>query len=226
MKKLIIAIDGPAGSGKSTTAKLVAQKLGFIYIDTGAMYRSITYMALKNNLLDNTDALTAAVKKVKIRLSYENECTRVFLDEEDVTDAIRSPEINANVSYVSAIGPIREEMIKLQRSMGDHDGVVMEGRDIGTVVFPDADLKVFMVAALQTRAQRRFEELTLRGRKADLNDVKDNLESRDTIDSSREVNPLMKAEDAIEVDTTHVTIEDQVNMIVNLARKKMELPNA
>lgn len=224
MKKIIIAIDGPAGSGKSTTAKLVAQQLGFLYIDTGAMYRAVTYMAIKNNLLDNTGALTEAVKKAKITLSYENDCTKVSLNNEDVTEAIRNPEINANVSFVSAIGPIREEMIRQQREMGSRNGVVMEGRDIGTVVFPDADLKVFMVAALQTRAQRRFEELTLHGKKAALMDVMENLETRDSIDSSREVNPLMKAADAIEIDTTHVTIDNQVSLIVNLAKKKMELP--
>ncbi|MBI2420323.1 MAG: (d)CMP kinase [Ignavibacteriales bacterium] len=226
MKKIIIAIDGPAGSGKSTTAKLVAQQLGFLYIDTGAMYRAVTYMAIQNNLLDDTYSLTDDDKKAKITLSYENDCTKVSLNNEDVTEAIRNPEINANVSFVSAIGPIREEMIRQQREMGSRNGVVMEGRDIGTVVFPDADLKVFMVAALQTRAQRRFEELTLHGKKAALLDVMENLETRDSIDSSREVNPLMKAADAIEIDTTHVTIDNQVSLIVNLAKKKMELPDA
>ncbi|MCE1187820.1 MAG: (d)CMP kinase [Ignavibacteria bacterium] len=221
MKKIIIAIDGPAGSGKSTTARLVAMKLGYLYIDTGAMYRAVTYLALKENILHDTSAIVERLKKSDLRLIYKDGVTTVLLNEEDVSEQIRYPEINANVSFISKIKEVREELVRAQRKMGESDGIVMEGRDIGTVVLPHADLKIFMVAALQTRAQRRLEEFTVKGKALELDEVKANLAHRDSIDSSREINPLTKADDAIEVDTTHQTIEDQVNYIVELARQRM-----
>lgn len=220
MKKIIIAIDGPAGSGKSTTAMRVADRLNYLYIDTGAMYRAVTYLAIKNNFEPDDPRLIDELTHSEIRLNYRDEITSVFLNDKDITGDIRTPEINQFVSPVSKVAAVRQELIRQQRIMGKQGGVVMEGRDIGTIVFPDADLKIFMVAELQTRAQRRLVEYASAGKDIDFSDVKENLEHRDKIDSSREVGPLMKAADAVEVDTTNLTIEEQVKYIVSLAEEK------
>ena len=221
MKKIIIAIDGPAGSGKSTTARLVAEKLKYLYIDTGAMYRAVTYLAMDKNLLEDIDAIVELLKSTKVSLCYENGETRVFVNEREITEEIRSREINDQVSYISTIGGVRKELVQQQQKMGEVGGVVMEGRDIGTVVFPKADVKIFMVAALDTRAERRLKEFEDAGKQSTLTDVKTNLAKRDTIDSSRQLNPLVKAAEAVEVDTTHLSIDEQVEMIVKLAQEKI-----
>lgn len=221
MKKIIIAIDGPAGSGKSTTAKLVAEKMNYLYIDTGAMYRAVTYMAMEKNILEDTQAIVDLLQKSNLNLSYENGETRVFIGDEEVTEQIRSKEVNDQVSYISTIAGVRRQLVQLQQHMGNEGGVVMEGRDIGTVVYPNAELKIFLVAALDTRAERRLREFEIKGKHSSFSDVKSNLEKRDTIDSSRTLNPLVKAEEAVEVDTTHLTIEEQVDFIVKLAKKKV-----
>lgn len=219
-KKLIIAIDGPAGSGKSTSAKLVAQKLNYLYIDTGAMYRTITLLAIRHNVLNNSDAVIQLTKNTNIELEFKAGKTFVTANDEDVTEEIRQPEVNNNVSEVSKIPEVRQILVARQREMGQAGiGVVMEGRDIGTVVFPDADVKIFMTAAIDERAIRRTKEFIEKGKNIPLEDVKKNLEERDTIDSSRSVSPLSMAYDAVLVDTSKVTIDEQVDIILDKVKE-------
>ncbi len=214
-KKIIIAIDGPAASGKSSAAKYLAEKLGFIYLDTGAMYRAVTYLALKNNIQNDTKAIVELVKNLDMRLEFKNGVTNVFVDGEDVTDFIRSPEVSSMVSEVSIIPEVRNELVKLQRKIGENVDLVAEGRDTTTVVFPNADLKVFLTADIDERTKRRFEEYLLKGRTVTFEDVRANLSKRDRIDSSREHSPLSKADDAFELDTTNLTIDEEIQKIVD-----------
>ncbi|NWG28701.1 MAG: (d)CMP kinase [Ignavibacteriaceae bacterium] len=219
-KGLIIAIDGPAGSGKSTSAKLIAQKLGYIYIDTGAMYRAVTYLALENEAIENEARIIELARNCKINLSYEDGNVLVHLNDKDVTKEIRSAEVNAHVSDVSKISEVRRLLVEKQREMSiSGNGVVMEGRDIGTVVFPNADVKIFLTASLDTRADRRAREYSVSGFGIPVDEIKNNLSNRDKIDSSRNDSPLTKAEDAVEVDTTNVTIDEQVNLILEEVKK-------
>jgi cytidylate kinase len=214
-KRLIVAIDGPAGSGKSTSAKLVAQELGYLYIDTGAMYRAVTFLALKNNVLKNTKAIIEIAKKSNIDLKFINGITHVSVDENDITDDIRLPEVNLNVSDISAIAEVRKILVEKQRKLArENCGVVMEGRDIGTVVFPDANVKIFLIASIEERSRRRAKEYEEKSVPISLEEVKANLEQRDKIDSTRKISPLTKAPEAIEVDTSNVTIRQQVDMIL------------
>ena len=218
-KRLIVAIDGPAGSGKSTSAKLVAQKLGYLYIDTGAMYRAVTYLAIRNNVLNNFDAVIKIAETSDINLKFLNGATNVSVDGEDITNNIRTGEVNSKVSDVSKIKEVREALVFKQRKMAMKDGgVVMEGRDIGTVVFPDADVKIFLTASIEQRAKRRTKEYAEKGIEVSVNDIKNNLVKRDEIDSTREISPLTKADDAIVVDTSKVTIEEQVEIIIENIR--------
>lgn len=222
---MIIAIDGPAGSGKSTTAKIVANKLGFIYIDTGAMYRAVTYYALKNNLLEDKNQLIKKIKELKIDLSFNNNLTKVFLNDEDITDYLRTKAINEYVSEISKIPEIRIELVEKQRHFAENNNVVMEGRDIGTVVFPDADIKFFLVASIEERTKRRAKEFINKGENISFKQIEENLKQRDEIDSTRELSPLVKAQDAIEIDTTNLTIDGQVNLILKEIEKKSLLKN-
>lgn len=228
-KGLIIAIDGPAGSGKSTSAKLIAKKLGYLYIDTGAMYRAVTFHALQNEAIGDETRIVELARKCKINLEYKDSEVVVLLNDENVSNEIRSPEVNAHVSDVSKISEVRKLMVEKQRDMAkDGNGVVMEGRDIGTVVFPDADVKVFLTASLDTRASRRANEYIENGSSVVIEDIKNNLSSRDKIDSSRNDSPLIKAYDAVEVDTTNITIDEQVNKIleqvkITAKRKNVQL---
>ncbi len=220
-KKFIIAIDGPAGSGKSTSAKIVARRLGFLYIDTGAMYRAITYLALKKGIIENNNSIIEETKHSKIELKHSDGITTVLLNDENITDFIRTPEVNFNVSDVSKIQKVREILVQKQRQMAEENfGVVMEGRDITTVVFPDADVKVFMTASIEQRAERRVKEYEEKGVDVAIDDIRKNLLDRDRIDSSRNVSPLTKAPDAIEVNTSDVTIEEQVKIILNKVKEK------
>jgi cytidylate kinase len=214
-KKLIVAIDGPAGSGKSTTAKLLAQRLNYLYIDTGAMYRTITLFAIRNKILGNAEAITALSEKLDILLEFIKGETKVTVSGEDLSQAIRSFEVNQNVSDVSKIEGVRKILVKKQQKMGRNGGVVMEGRDITTVVFPDADVKIYLTAVIDERAKRRTLEYAQKGTKLPISEVKENLQRRDLIDSNREVSPLTQSPDAIEVDTSDVTIEEQVNIILS-----------
>ena len=215
-KRLIIAIDGPAGSGKSTSAKLVAQKLDYLYIDTGAMYRAITFLAIKQNVLNNPDAVINLAENTDIRLSFVDGTTGVYAGNMNITEEIRSKEVNANVSDVSKIEGVRTALVRKQRQMGlKSGGVVMEGRDIGTVVFPEADVKIFLTANINERAVRRAKEFKEKGVQVTTEEIKKSLELRDKIDSSREISPLIKAPDAVTVDTSKVTIEEQVDIILD-----------
>ncbi len=214
-KRLIIAIDGPAGSGKSTSAKLVAQKLGYLYIDTCAMYRAITFLAIKQNVLNNINAIINLAENIDIKLNFVNGTTEVYANGENITNEIRSKEVNSNVSEISRIEEVRTAMVRKQREMGmKSGGVVMEGRDIGTVVFPEADVKIFLTATIEQRAIRRAKEFEENGVNVTTEEIKKNLETRDNIDSTRKVSPLVKAPDAVIVDTSKVTIQEQVEIII------------
>ena len=225
-KGLIIAIDGPAGSGKSTSAKLIATKLGYVYIDTGAMYRAITYLALENEAINDELQIIELARNCKINLEYKDGEVIVLLNKRNISKEIRSTEVNSNVSNVSKISEVRKLLVEKQREMGAKGkGVVMEGRDIGTVVFPNADVKIFLTASLDIRANRRTKEYNEHGSKVLVDDVKSNLSNRDKIDSSRNHSPLTKASDAVEVDTTNVTIDEQVNLILEEAKKVADKKN-
>lgn len=214
-KNLIVAIDGPAGSGKSTSAKLVAQKLGYVYIDSGAMYRAITYLALKKKILDNEKAISELANNSDIHLEYIDGETRVKIDGKDITEELRAIDVNQNVSEVSRIEEVRKALVKKQKVMGNQDrGLVMEGRDITTVVFPNADVKIFLTASIEQRAKRRAEEYEKKGISVSLDEIKKNIIERDKIDSTRKLSPLKKAPDAIEIDTSKVSIEEQVDLIL------------
>lgn len=221
-KKLVIAIDGPAASGKSTTARLVAARLGYLHIDTGAMYRAFTLKLLRSGL-DGfySRKIAQLAEATRIELQPENGSLKVLLDGEDVTEKIRSPEVTAAVSSVSTVREVRLAMVKEQRRLGKAGGVVLEGRDIGTVVFPDADLKIFMVASIEARALRRQREMEAQGIVADLETLIKEIRERDEKDSSREESPLRKADDAIELDTSTMTIDEQVEFVVQKAKEKI-----
>jgi cytidylate kinase len=219
-KKLIVAIDGPAGSGKSTSAKLIAQKLGYLYIDTGAMYRAITFVAINQNIMEDTEAIVKTAENSDIKLKYINGTTQVFVNGIDITEDIRTHELNDKVSTVSKIAGVRKALVKKQQMMKNEGaGIVMEGRDIGTVVFPDADVKIFLTAALDERASRRAKEYERKGKGVSVHKIKSNLSMRDAIDSTRESNPLIKADDAIEVDSSKISIEEQVEIIFKQVKK-------
>jgi len=225
-KGLIVAIDGPAGSGKSTSAKLIAKKLGYVYIDTGAMYRAITYLALENEAINDESRIIELARNCKIDLDYKDGEVIVLLNGRNISKEIRSAEVNSHVSDVSKISEVRKVLVEKQRDMGAKgSGVVMEGRDIGTVVFPNADLKIFLTASLDIRANRRTKEYNENGSKVFVDDIKNNLSSRDKIDSNRNDSPLTKASDAVEVDTTNVTIDEQVNLILEEAKKVADKKN-
>ncbi len=213
----IIAIDGPAGSGKSTTARLLAARLGYQYLDTGAMYRAVTLMALRGGI-DPSDgpALSELAKKLNITFKTEADINRVFVDGEEVTDDIRTPEVTRHVSEVSAHKGVREAMVARQKELGRHGGIVAEGRDTTTVVFPDADVKVYLQASVEERAKRRVKDLARLGVETTFEEQVADIERRDAYDSGREHSPLTQAPDAHVVDTTDCTIEQQVEAILAL----------
>lgn len=215
----IIAIDGPAGAGKTTTAKEVARRLNFLHLDTGAMYRAVALKVLRSGIpLNRSDAIAAIADRTDVRLQYQNGNQRVLLDGEDVTDQLRSAEVTQAVTPVCEIPAVRGKMVQLQRSTGERGGVVAEGRDIGTVVFPDAELKIFMVADLEERAKRRLLEIQRAGGRADLSEIIESIRVRDRRDEQREDSPLQKAEDAVTLDTTFMSISEQVEEILRLFR--------
>lgn len=221
-EKLIVAIDGPAGSGKSTTAKLLAQRLGYNYIDTGAMYRAVTFLALKHNITDKPSEVVALLKKTGISLHFENGITKVFVNNEEITDEIRTYEVNSNVSEISKIPEVRTLLVEKQKEMGKSGAVVMEGRDIGTVVFPNAHVKIFLTATLDERAVRRLKDFEALGKNVSYEETKENLKKRDKIDSTRETSPLTKADDAIEVDSSDLTIDEEIDLMMEIVKRIAE----
>ena len=221
MKRPVVTIDGPAGSGKSTTAKLVARRLGYTYLDTGAMYRAMALKALELGIdAADADALGRMALGTSIRVEPDPEGTRVILDGRDVTGLLRSPEVSRNASPVSAARLVRERMVAIQREIGRAGGVVAEGRDIGSVVFPDAEVKIYLDADLRSRAARRKRDLEAAGREAALEDVERDLSARDERDSTRQHSPLCVPEGSIRVDTTDLTIDEQVERVVAAVRGK------
>lgn len=217
MKKLIIAIDGPAASGKSSVAKLLARRLNYLYIDTGAMYRAITLIALRSHVdLNDQQAITKLLLDCDIQVGKEF----IYLNGEDVTSAIRSNPVTENVSLISSYPKVREAMMIKQREIGKDGGVVMDGRDIGTYVFPNADIKIYQTADAQTRALRRYQENKIHGRDMTLDEVLQDIIRRDKYDSTREYAPLKKANDATLIDTTSLSAEDVVAKILDLVRNK------
>lgn len=221
-KQIQIAIDGPAAAGKSTIAKKTAELLGYTYVDTGAMYRAITYKAIQSNIdLQDEDKLTSLLKQTSIELKPSPKGQQVFLDKQEVTEEIRSKEVTASVSVVAAHAELRKEMVRRQVEMGKNGSVVMDGRDIGTSVLTDAELKIFMSASVEERAKRRFSENNKRGIESSLEELMNDIELRDKLDSEREASPLVQAEDAIFIDTTSLTIEEVSEKIMKLAKERM-----
>lgn len=221
----VIAIDGPAAAGKSTVAKIVAEKLELIYIDTGAMYRALTLKAI-NREFDLTDEKTVLdlLLHTDIELKNGNDGQRVILDGKDVTEEIRFHNVSTNVSYVAKLASVRKEMVKRQQALANNVGVVMDGRDIGTHVLPNAEIKVFLIATVDERAKRRHKENISKGISSNLEQLKMEIQKRDEIDSNRESAPLVKAEDAIELNTTSLSIEEVVeeilSVVINLENKQ------
>lgn len=216
MKKITIAIDGYSSCGKSTMAKDLAREIGYVYVDTGAMYRSVTLFAMRNNLFDDNGGikageLEARMGEIAISFKFNAAAGRpdTYLNGELVENEIRTLEVSSHVSPIAALPFVREALVRQQQAMGKKKGIVMDGRDIGTVVFPDAELKIFVTASAEVRAQRRFDELKGKGMEADYDDILKNVKERDYIDSHREVSPLRKADDAIELDNSCMTIEEQ-----------------
>ncbi|MEH7348269.1 (d)CMP kinase [Gottfriedia acidiceleris] len=216
-------MDGPAAAGKSTVAKIVAKKLGYVYIDTGAMYRALTFKAIQNNIdVNNEMDLSNLLSNITIKLIPVEGTQKVFIDDVDVSEPIRTPEVTRNVSFVAKHSLVREKMVELQRRYAVNGGVVMDGRDIGTHVLVGAEVKIFMIASVDERAQRRHIENVKNNFESDLEQLKIEIATRDRIDSEREVSPLKKADDAISLDTTSKNIDDVVNEILTIVEGKIK----
>lgn len=220
MKKISIAIDGPSAAGKSTIAKIIAKKLDYVYIDTGAMYRCVGYYCLENNVdLHDENAVNQALDNIKIEMNSANQ---VFLNQEDVSAKIRHDRISMAASVVSAYQEVRNFLVLQQRQMANQGGVILDGRDIGTVVLPDAELKIYQVASSETRAKRRYLENLQRGLEADLDTIEKEIKQRDYQDMHRKISPLKKADDAIEIDTSNLSLEEVVDKVMELVIQKQK----
>ena len=221
-KKFVIAIDGGAATGKSVLAKGIAKKLNILYIDTGAMYRATAYYFISKNIEMTEENIKANLDLIEIKLKYINGETIVFLNNEDITDKIRTEEISMGASNVSKNKYVREKLVELQRQMAGDENVVLEGRDVTTVVFPDATLKIFLTASIDIRALRRKRDLEKKGREVNIEDVKEALIKRDLQDSTRKESPLKKAEDAVEIDTTELTNDTTVDRVIELLKERID----
>ncbi|WP_040951214.1 (d)CMP kinase [Gorillibacterium massiliense] len=220
MVKFNIALDGPAGAGKSTVARLVAKELGFVYVDTGSMYRAVTWKIIQLGLrTDDTPAIVTAAQNLKLELKPGDNGQQVFVDGVDVTSLIRSAEINANVSQVSQIPEIRQRLTDIQKNLATGKGIVMDGRDIGTKVLPDAEVKVFLTASARRRAERRYKEAP--DSAMTLDELEADITRRDRMDAERELSPLRKAEDAVRLDTTELALDEVVQAVLQLCRTKV-----
>ncbi len=218
---IIITIDGPAGSGKTTTARKVAEKLGYLHLDSGALYRAATLQTLRSKIdLQNEELVVYGVESANIDLVKENNILRIYLNGRDVTDVIRLPEVTKAIKYVASIPAVRDILTIKQRNLAQNNSVVVEGRDTGTVVFPNADLKIYLVASIEERAKRRHLELASKGINVDLRRLHEEIENRDIADSARKYSPLKKPKDAIVLNTSDLTIEQQVDFVVREARKR------
>ena len=224
-KKITIAIDGFSSTGKSTLAKQLAKELGYIYVDTGAMYRAVTLYAMQHNFIDKNhfdkDSLIGKLPKITLQFLFNPDLgfAEMYLNEKNVEAEIRTLEVSNFVSKIAEVSEVRTKLVEQQQHMGENKGIVMDGRDIGTVVFKDAELKLFMTASTSTRAKRRFDELTHKGQEVSYEDVLKNVEERDYIDTHREDSPLVKANDAVEIDNSHLSIQEQFDKVLNLVNK-------
>jgi cytidylate kinase len=228
MKKITIAIDGFSSTGKSTVAKQLAKELGYVYVDSGAMYRAVTYFAMQNNYINadrfDKNALIENLSNIHVSFKYNDALgfAEVYLNDENIENAIRTLEVSQCVSQVAEVSEVRALLVKQQQSMGLEKGVVMDGRDIGTVVFPNAELKVFMTASADTRAKRRYDELIKKGEDVSYEDILENVKSRDFIDTNREDSPLTKADDAIEIDNSNLTKKEQFEILLELSQQAIQ----
>lgn len=222
MKKINIAIDGPAGAGKSTVARLVASRLGYVYIDTGAMYRALAWKALQRKVASDDGAvLLSLLQEITIRLVPTEDGNQVWVDDTDVTEMIRTNEVTAVVSTISQHQEVRAHMVKKQQQLAKNKGAILDGRDIGTCVLPQAELKIFLIATVEERAKRRYEENCQKGIPSDYSSILQDIKERDRKDETREFSPLVKASDAIEIDTTNMTIEEVVDRTYELAMERI-----
>ncbi|MEC4114536.1 (d)CMP kinase [Myroides pelagicus] len=228
MKKITIAIDGFSSTGKSTLAKAIAKTLGYVYIDTGAMYRAVTLFSMRKGFIDakhfSSEKLIESLDEIQLHFEYNGErgFAEVYLNGENVEDVIRSLEVSKFVSQIAEVKEVRTKLVQQQQNLGKAKGVVMDGRDIGTVVFPDAELKVFMTASTDVRAQRRFDELVVKDPSVIYEDVYTNVVERDRIDTTRKDSPLVKAEDAVELDNSTMSREEQYDLLLQLVRERLK----
>ena len=223
-RKLIVAIDGPAGAGKSTVAKRLAKELGYTYMDTGAMYRAFAWKVKQGAIdLEDEKKLREVLRRTNVELSEREGNLKVLLDGRDVSSEIRSPELSQWASKISALGPVRERMVELQRAMGARGGMVVEGRDIGTVVFPQAEVKIFLTAGPEERAKRRFAELEGQGKQVSLDETMEEMKQRDRRDQKRALAPLRRAEDAVAIDSTTHSVDEVMERIMQEIKKKMSV---
>lgn len=217
-----VAIDGPAGAGKSTIAKAAAKELGFIYVDTGALYRAVAYNAVKNGVIDDEQGIISMLDDTKVELKYVDGVQSVYLNGEDVSGFIRTPEISMGASKVSAIPQVREFLLNLQREIAKTNNVIMDGRDIATVVLPDAEVKIFLFASPECRAERRYKELVEKGENVSFDDVLKDVNQRDYQDSHREIAPLKPSEESIMADTSELTLQESIDLIVNTIKERIQ----
>ncbi len=227
MKKITIAIDGFSSTGKSTLAKQIANHLGYVFVDTGAMYRAVTYFAMQHNFVSenhiDTEGLIKNLSNITLQFQFNPEVGfgEMYLNNENVELAIRTIEVSRLVSKIAEISEVRAKLVEQQQEMGKNKGIVMDGRDIGTVVFPNADLKLFMTASTETKAERRFKELQEKGQQITLEEVLQNVQERDYIDTHREDSPLVKAEDAIEIDNSYLSKKEQFDLVMELVNEEL-----
>lgn len=229
MKKITIAIDGHSSTGKSTLAKQLAKHLGYVYVDTGAMYRAVTYFAMQNNIISkenfNLKDLKRRLNEVNLKFKFNEQLgfAEIYLNEVNVENQIRSIEVSNFVSKIAEVSEVRSKLVEQQKEFGKNKAVVMDGRDIGTVVFPDAELKLFMTASAKIRAERRFQELISKGDSVTYQEVYDNVVQRDAIDSNRQDSPLIQAEDAIQIDNSELSKDEQFEIVLNLVLQKVNI---